>query len=341
MTAEEAPVLYAQDGAIVTVTLNRPEVMNNFGGGLFQALGEAATRFHEDDSARVMILTGRGRAFCAGADLKAIESRMREGRQVELTPEQRRRNLFANPKFTRHTDFYKPMIGAINGYCFAGGLEVALTCHFLIGAESSEYGVLNRRRAVPLVDGGTYRLPLYVGLGNALYLIQTGARIHAREAHRIGLIQEVVPDGQLMDRVRELAAIMAAVPHQASRVIRSRCCAGSAGPMKMVSRSKPPSAVPRRSRLRHCAVLQSDATTRAPGRNQSDAAKRDRGAQSRCTLRAPERCASCKKWGSASSGKACADGWRRSRPARKSSSPTGAGQSRSSSAPGGSPGWMS
>ena len=104
------------------------------------------------------------------------------------------------------------MIGAVNGYCFAGGLEVALTCHFLIGAESSEYGVLNRRWAVPLVDGGTYRLPLWVGLGNALYLIQTGARINAAEAYRMGLIQQLVPDDQLLPRARELAAVMATVP---------------------------------------------------------------------------------------------------------------------------------
>jgi enoyl-CoA hydratase len=210
----EPPVIYEQDGPIVTVTLNRPEVMNNFGGGLFQALGEAATRFHEDDSARVMILTGKGRAFCAGADLKAIEGRLREGQQVlnPPNPRQRRRNFFANPKFTRRTNIYKPMIGAVNGYCFAGGLEVALTCHFLIGAETSEYGVLNRRWAVPLVDGGTYRLPLIVGLSNALYLIQTGKRIDAREAHRIGLIQEIVPDAELMPRARELARIMTEVP---------------------------------------------------------------------------------------------------------------------------------
>lgn len=210
----EPPVLYEQDGPIVTVTLNRPEVMNNFGGGLFQALGEAAARFHEDDSARVMVLTGKGRAFCAGADLKAIESRLRSGGDVMTppTPEARRRNFFANPKFTRRTNIYKPMIGAINGYCFAGGLEVALTCHFLIGAESSEYGVLNRRWAVPLVDGGTYRLPAVVGLSNALYLIQTGKRIDAREAYRIGLIQEIVPDDKLMERAYELARIMAEVP---------------------------------------------------------------------------------------------------------------------------------
>ncbi|MBM3140758.1 MAG: enoyl-CoA hydratase [Chloroflexi bacterium] len=212
MTAD-APVLYEQDGPIVTVTLNRPAVMNNFGGGLFQALGEAATRFHEDASALVMILTGRGRAFCAGADLKAIERRVREGTpRPQPTSEERRRNFFANPKFTRRTDIYKPMIAAVNGYCFAGGLEVALTCHFIIAAESAEFGVLNRRWAVPLVDGGTYRLPLWVGLGNALYLIQTGARIDAREAHRMGLAQEVVADDALMPRARELAGIMAAVP---------------------------------------------------------------------------------------------------------------------------------
>jgi enoyl-CoA hydratase len=212
----EPPVLYEQDGAIVTVTLNRPEVMNNFGGGLFQALGEAATRFAEDDSAKVMILTGRGRAFCAGADLKAIESRIREGGNTQLASPQnseaRRRNFFINQKFTRRTNIYKPMMAAVNGYCFAGGLEVMLTCHFAIGAESSEYGVLNRRWAVPLVDGGTYRLPQIVGLSNALYLIQTGRRIDAREAHRMGLIQEIVPDEQLMSRARELAAIMAEVP---------------------------------------------------------------------------------------------------------------------------------
>jgi enoyl-CoA hydratase len=212
----EPPVLYEQDGAIVTVTLNRPEVMNNFGGGLFQALGEAATRFDEDETARVMILTGRGRAFCAGADLKAIEGRLRGGAPSQLAApadaEARRRNFFTNPKFTRRTNIYKPMIAAVNGYCFAGGLEVMLTCHFAIGAESSEYGVLNRRWAVPLVDGGTYRLPQVVGLSNALYLIQTGSRIDAREAHRMGLIQEVLPDGQLMDRARELARIVAEVP---------------------------------------------------------------------------------------------------------------------------------
>lgn len=213
MPDNDSPVLYQQDGAIVTVTMNRPDQMNNFGGGLFEALGEAATRFHQDDSARVMILTGNGRAFCAGGDLKSIESRMRStDAPRERTPDQQRRNFFENEKFTRRTNIYKPMIAAVNGYCFAGGLELALTCHFIIGAQSSEYGVLNRRWAVPLVDGGTYRLPRWVGLGNAMYLIQTGKRIDVHEAQRMGLVQEIVPDADLMARTREIAAVMAAVP---------------------------------------------------------------------------------------------------------------------------------
>ncbi len=210
---EEPPILYEQDGPIVTVTMNRPGQMNNFGGGLFNALGEAATRFHDDDSARVFILTGRGKAFCAGGDLKSIESRLRSDEPAPArTPEAQRRSFFQNDKFSRRTNIYKPMIAAVNGYCFAGGLELALTCHFIIGAESSEYGVLNRRWAVPLVDGGTYRLPRWIGLGNALYLIQTGKRIDVHEAHRMGLVQEVVSDDKLMARARELAGIMAAVP---------------------------------------------------------------------------------------------------------------------------------
>jgi enoyl-CoA hydratase len=202
----------------VTVTLNRPAKMNNFGGGLLRALGEAMLRFRDDGSARVAILTGRGKAFCAGGDLEEMARRARlPDPSAGPGAEERRRGFFQNPKFTRMTTIYKPMIGAINGYCFAGGLEVALCCHFLIGAESSEYGVLNRRFSVPLIDGGTYRLPRVVGLSNALYLIQTGARIGAREAHRMGLIQEVVADAALMNRAGELARVMATVPQAGLR----------------------------------------------------------------------------------------------------------------------------
>jgi len=218
MTITEPPVLYQQDGAVVTITLNRPEVMNNFGGGLLQALGEAFTRFRDDEAAYVAILTGRGRAFCAGGDLKQMARQSESAEPAPPRPPHAvRHTIFQSAKATRLTNIYKPIIGAINGYCFAGGLEVALCCHFRIGAESSEYGVLNRRFSVPLIDGGTVRLPAVVGLANALYLIQTGRRIDAREAQRIGLIQEVTPDAALMDRARELAAIIAAVPQAGLR----------------------------------------------------------------------------------------------------------------------------
>jgi enoyl-CoA hydratase len=219
MSETEPPVLYEQEGAIVTITLNRPEVMNNFGGGLFEALREAFLRFRDDATAFVAILTGRGRAFCAGGDLKAMATRSQGAGapSQQRTPEQRRRDLFANQRATYITDIYKPIIGAINGYCFAGGLEIALCAHFRISSESAEYGVLNRRFSVPLVDGGTYRLRHAVGLPNALYLIQTGARISAHEAHRIGLVQEVVPDERLLPRCRELARIMATVPQAGLR----------------------------------------------------------------------------------------------------------------------------
>ena len=218
MAANSEPVLYEQNGSVVTVTLNRPEVMNNFGGGLIEGLAAAADRFNADDSARVMILTAKGRAFCAGADLKAAEQRIREGGSVSdpsSAGERQREAFFDNPKFVRRTNIFKPMIGAINGYCVAGGLEVALTCHFLIGAESSKYGILTRRWGGPTVDGGSYRLPLWVGLGNALYLLQTGKQIDAQEAYRIGLIQELVPDDELLPRARELAENLASVPQGA------------------------------------------------------------------------------------------------------------------------------
>lgn len=219
MTENEPPVLYDQAGAVVTITLNRPEKMNNFGGGLFEGLRAAFVRFRDDPSASVALLTGRGRAFCAGSDLTAMAERARsEGSaRGERSPEERRRDIFASQRATYLTDLYKPIVGAINGYCFAGGLEVALCCHFLIAAESAEFGVLNRRFSVPLIDGGTYRLRHVVGLSNALYLIQTGARITAREAHRIGLVQEVVPDAAVLERARELARIMAAVPQAGLR----------------------------------------------------------------------------------------------------------------------------
>ncbi|MEK7247827.1 MAG: enoyl-CoA hydratase-related protein, partial [Chloroflexota bacterium] len=111
----------------------------------------------------------------------------------------------------------KPTIAAVNGYCTAGGLELACWCDFRIASSDAQFGVLNRRWGVPLIDGGTQRLPRIVGLANALYLIDTGAQINAQTALRMGLVQEVVPPGKALDRALEIAAIMSTYPQPAMR----------------------------------------------------------------------------------------------------------------------------
>jgi enoyl-CoA hydratase len=161
----------------------------------------AVRSFDDDPNARVLVLTGAGgKSFCSGADLKN-PPRFRE----------------AGPMGITRLEVGKPTIAAIAGYCFAGGLELACWCDWRICDETSAFGVLNRRWGVPLIDGGTQRLPRIVGLGNALYLIETGVRIDAATALRMGLVQEVVPAGAAMDRAVELARRIAEYP-QASLV---------------------------------------------------------------------------------------------------------------------------
>ena len=118
---------------------------------------------------------------------------------------------------SRITDVGKPVIGAINGYCTAGGLELACWCDFRIASADAQFGVLNRRWGVPLADGGTQRLPPIVGMGNALYLIITGAQIGAGHALRMGLVQEVVPNGTAVSRALEIANTVATYPQTAMR----------------------------------------------------------------------------------------------------------------------------
>ena len=115
------------------------------------------------------------------------------------------------------TNIDKPTIAAVNGYCLAGGLELACWCDFRVASRNAQFGVLNRRWGVPLVDGGTQRLPRIVGLSNALYLIQTGALIDSDDALRIGLVQEVVPQGMALTRALELAQVISAYPQTSLR----------------------------------------------------------------------------------------------------------------------------
>jgi enoyl-CoA hydratase len=197
------PVRYERVGAAALVTIDRPERRNAVDGPTAEALRAAYDAFEADDDARVMVLTGAGGiAFCAGADLKAIDT---------YAP---RLGLAEGPMgFTRLTPS-KPTIAAIDGFCLAGGLELALWCDLRIATARSSFGCPERRWGVPLIDGGTQRLPRIVGLGRALDLILSGRIIDAAEADRFGLLTEVVPgaDGAAAARALEWAEALAAFP---------------------------------------------------------------------------------------------------------------------------------
>ena len=188
---------------VLIVRINRPEVRNAVDAGTAGLLESAVKQFKRDQELRVMVLTGAGDlSFCAGADLKSARGLL----------ERKGADRSGPMGFSRVTDTGKPTIAAINGYCLAGGLELACWCDFRIAAAGAKFGVVNRRWGVPLIDGGTQRLPRIVGLGNALYLIETGAMINAEHALRMGLVQEVVPDGAALDRAVELAGRIAGYP---------------------------------------------------------------------------------------------------------------------------------
>jgi enoyl-CoA hydratase len=194
-------VHYERRGASAVVTIDRQERRNAVDGPTAEELTAAYRKFEADDDARVMILTGAGGvAFCAGADLKAIET---------FGP---RMDLDDGPLgFTRLTPS-KPTIAAISGWCLAGGLELALWCDLRIAAEGSTLGFPERRWGVPLVDGGTQRLPRVVGLGRALDMILSGRMVPVDEALAMGLVNEVTEAGGHLDRALEYAEALASFP---------------------------------------------------------------------------------------------------------------------------------
>jgi enoyl-CoA hydratase len=197
------PVTYERRGAAAVVTIDRQERRNAVDGPTAELLGEAYERFEEDDDARVMVLTGAGGvAFCAGADLKAIDT---------FGP-----RLFKDEGplgFTRLTPS-KPTVAAISGWCLAGGLELALWCVLRVASESARLGFPERRWGVPLVDGGTQRLPRIVGLGRGLDLILTGRIVDAAEALGMGLVTEVVAPGRHLERALQIAEGLAGFPQE-------------------------------------------------------------------------------------------------------------------------------
>ena len=203
-----AKVLTERRDRTFVVTINRPEVRNCVDGETAGLLFEAVETFRADDALDILVLTGTGGlAFCSGADLKNIASLGSRPGARESGP----------MGISRITDLRKPAIAAVNGYCTAGGLELACWCDFRIASADAQFGVLNRRWGVPLLDGGTQRLPRIAGLGNALYLIETGVLIDAPQALRMGLVQEVVPAGQALERALEIAAALSTYPQAAMR----------------------------------------------------------------------------------------------------------------------------
>ncbi|HWX44633.1 MAG TPA: crotonase/enoyl-CoA hydratase family protein [Solirubrobacteraceae bacterium] len=203
--ADAVPPLvhYERRGAAALVTIDRQARRNAVDGPTAVALHEAYLRFEADAEAHVLVLTGAGGvAFCAGADLKAIESF--GGRLT--APE-------GPMGFTRLTPS-KPTIAAISGFALAGGLELALWCDLRIATEDSRLGFPERRWGVPLIDGGTQRLPRVVGLGRALDIILTGRIMDAAEAHAIGLVNELVAPGRHLERALELAEGLARFPQR-------------------------------------------------------------------------------------------------------------------------------
>ena len=202
------------DDPVVTITLHRPECRNAVDGPTAKALLEAFESFEADDSLRVAVFTGGGGHFCAGADLAALGDASRSN-AIEPT------GTAAGPMGPTRLAFRKPVIAAIEGYAVAGGLELALMCDLRVAARSATFGVFCRRWGVPLIDGGTVRLPRIVGMGRALDMILTGRAVGAEEALAMGLANRVVDDGQALAAALQLARQIAGFPQQCMRADRA------------------------------------------------------------------------------------------------------------------------
>jgi enoyl-CoA hydratase len=189
-------------GPVLTVTIDRPGVRNAVDRATAEGLAEAFRAFDADEALAVAVLTGAGGTFCAGADLKAVS----RGEANRLEPDG------DAPMGPSRMRLGKPVIAAIEGHAVAGGLELALWCDLRVAAEDAVLGVFCRRWGVPLIDGGTVRLPRLIGHSRAMDLVLTGRPVEADEALAIGLVNRVVPAGQALVRAQSLAAELAAFP---------------------------------------------------------------------------------------------------------------------------------
>jgi len=193
--------------AVATIVIDRPEARNAVDGPAARALVEAFQEFERDEGLRVAVLWGAGGVFCAGADLKARGSE----RGLRLSADG------DGPMGPSRMAFSKPTIAAVEGYAVAGGLELSLMCDLRVASDSAVFGVFCRRWGVPLIDGGTVRLPQLIGLSRALDMILTGRPVDVHEAFGMGLANRVVPAGRARAEAEALARAIAAFPPRCVR----------------------------------------------------------------------------------------------------------------------------
>jgi len=200
-------VEFETDGSLAIVTINRPVARNAVDRPTADALASAFRRFDADESLAVAILTGANGIFCAGADLKAVATD--RGNRVAADGD--------GPLGCSRMLLSKPVIAAVEGYAVAGGIELSLWCDMRVAARDAVFGVFCRRFGVPLVDGGTIRLPRLIGMSNALDLILTGRGVSGDEALRMGLVNRLVEKGKALEAAKELARQIAAFPQRCMR----------------------------------------------------------------------------------------------------------------------------
>jgi enoyl-CoA hydratase len=209
-------VHYDREGPVAVVTVDRPDRRNAIDHATSEALGDAFDRFERESDARVAVLTGSEGTFSAGADLKAMD--------LEDTPD-------GWLGFTRRR-LEKPTIAAVEGHCVAGGIEMALWCDIRVAARGATFGCFERRFGVPLVDGGTQRLPRVVGLGRALDMILTGRAVDAETAERWGLVTRLAEEGEALDRAVELGERLASFPQETMLTDREAVYDGVGTPLQ-------------------------------------------------------------------------------------------------------------
>ncbi|MEM6316336.1 MAG: crotonase/enoyl-CoA hydratase family protein [Bacteroidota bacterium] len=209
-------IIVQKEGQITIILINRPNVKNAVDGETAQELADAFRNFDQDEDSYVAILGGLGGTFCAGADLKAVAEERGKANRIEPNGD--------GPMGPSRMLLSKPVIAAISGYAVAGGMELALWCDLRVMESDAVMGIFCRRWGVPLIDGGTVRLPRLIGMSRAMDLILTGRPVNAEEAQQIGLANRVVPKGKALSAAKILAQQLCTFPQTCLRNDRQSVC---------------------------------------------------------------------------------------------------------------------